>query len=72
VSQRLAGLSPKPVILAGGLTPENVADAIDVVRPAGVDVHTGVEDSNGRKSRDLVSRFVAAALSAFDELGMTI
>ena len=49
VSRRLVELADKPVILAGGLTPENVKRAILEVRPAGVDSHTGVEDSSGRK-----------------------
>jgi phosphoribosylanthranilate isomerase len=64
VSRRLVELSPRPVILAGGLTPDNVAEAIRRVRPAGVDSHTGVEDSSGRKDRDKVSRFVAEAKNA--------
>jgi len=67
VSRRLVECSPRPVILAGGLTAENVAEAIRVVRPAGVDSHTGVEDAVGRKDRDKVARFVAAAQSAFAE-----
>jgi phosphoribosylanthranilate isomerase len=53
------------VILAGGLRPSNVADAIARVRPASVDVHTGVEGADGRKRRDLVLAFVAAARRAF-------
>ena len=61
VSRRLVELSPRPVILAGGLTPENVAEAVRFVRPAGVDSHTGVEDTSGRKSREKVARFVAEA-----------
>ncbi len=55
----------RPVLLAGGLTPENVGDAIHRVRPAGVDVHTGVEGADGRKDRDRVRRFVDVARAAF-------
>jgi phosphoribosylanthranilate isomerase len=68
VSRRLVACSPRPVILAGGLTAENVAEAIRFVRPAGVDSHTGVEDATGRKDRDKVARFVAAARAAWAEL----
>ena len=65
VSRRLVEISPRPVILAGGLTPENVGRAIQTVRPAGVDVHTGVEDENGRKDPRRVRAFVAEAEEAF-------
>ena len=65
VSRRLVELSPQPVILAGGLRPENVARAIQEVHPAGVDVHTGVEGSNGRKDVQLVRAFVQQAREAF-------
>ena len=65
VSQRLVELSPKPVILAGGLTVSNVREAIETVRPAGVDVHTGIEFEDGRKGRDLTLRFVAEARAGF-------
>ena len=68
VSRRLVERSPKPVILAGGLTAGNVRDAIRTVRPAGVDVHTGVEGSDGRKRRDLVRTFVAEARAGFASL----
>jgi phosphoribosylanthranilate isomerase len=50
------------VILAGGLGPENVAEAIRRVQPAGVDAHTGLEDAAGRKDPDKVRRFVQTAL----------
>lgn len=54
------------ILLAGGLTHENVAEAIATVRPYGVDVSSGVEQSPGVKDFDKVSRFVANARSAFE------
>jgi phosphoribosylanthranilate isomerase len=53
-----------PLVLAGGLTAENVAVAISAVRPVAVDVASGVEHATGRKDPEKVRRFVAAALRA--------
>jgi phosphoribosylanthranilate isomerase len=56
------------LVLAGGLHAGNVADAIATVRPWGVDVSSGVEDSPGVKSPQKIFEFVRAARAAFKEL----
>ena len=56
--------SKVPVILAGGLNPENIAGAIREVQPYAVDVATGVEISPGIKDQEKVRAFIAACRSA--------
>ena len=50
----------KKIILSGGLTPENVSQAVRLVRPYGVDVSTGVEDAPGKKNHEKMRKFIEA------------
>jgi phosphoribosylanthranilate isomerase len=62
ISARIvAAVARLPVYLAGGLRPENVAEAVARVRPAGVDANSGVEDESGRKDAQRMREFVARA-----------
>ena len=58
---RVKRLSEGPIMLAGGLTPENVARAVEVSGAVAVDVASGVEDSDGQKDPELVMKFITEA-----------
>lgn len=64
--QAVCARAPRPTLLAGGLTPETVAEAIRTARPAGVDVSSGVEAAPGRKDSDKVRQFVRNAKTALE------
>ncbi len=59
-ARRIVEESPVPVILAGGLTPENVEEAIDTVRPYAVDACSGLEAGPGVKDREKIRAFMRA------------
>lgn len=65
VADRERSIGDMPTLLAGGLNPDNVGDAITIARPTGVDVASGVETEPGIKSKELVTRFVNASRRAF-------
>jgi len=61
ISREIVERLHTPIILAGGLTPENVVEAIRTVRPWGVDVHTGVEDPDGARNLARIRSFIERA-----------
>ncbi|MEQ1755375.1 MAG: phosphoribosylanthranilate isomerase [Micropepsaceae bacterium] len=60
----------KPWFLAGGLTPDTVANAIYQLRPTGVDVSSGVEKPRGVKDCGLIASFISKATMAFDDIAL--
>jgi phosphoribosylanthranilate isomerase len=60
LAREAKSLTDKPIILAGGLTPENVQDALEAVRPYAVDVSSGVETTPGVKDHAKVKAFIQA------------
>ncbi|OGG73833.1 hypothetical protein A3A40_00270 [Candidatus Kaiserbacteria bacterium RIFCSPLOWO2_01_FULL_54_20] len=61
ISKKIVESVSIPVVLAGGLTPENVAEAIATVSPAGVDVNSGVSNPDGSKDIEKVRAFIKVA-----------
>lgn len=61
ISRDIVAKSRVPIILAGGLNPDNVEEAIRTVGPWGVDVHTGVEDGEGRRDLGRLRAFIERA-----------
>lgn len=65
ISRRVVSRYPTPVILAGGLNPENVRSAIDQVKPYAVDANSGLRDAHGFKDHAKVHEFIANAKSSY-------
>jgi phosphoribosylanthranilate isomerase len=65
ISRNIVKEVSRPVILAGGLTPENVGDAIRLVKPYGVDASSGLKDPYGFKDEMKVINFVYRAKQEF-------
>jgi phosphoribosylanthranilate isomerase len=69
----VAGLNlNRPVILAGGLSPENITSAISALRPYGVDINSGVEDGPGKKNharlKDMIERIIRCHENSAEEV----
>ncbi len=69
ISGKIVHVTKLPVILAGGLNPDNVAEAIARVCPHGVDAHTGLENPDGTRNFTKIREFSKAAWGAFSQTG---
>ena len=63
LSEKIARSTTLPVILAGGLNPENISEAVRTVQPYGVDANSGVSNPNGTKDHEKLGLFIARAKS---------
>ncbi len=69
VAADIVARAPLPVMLAGGIDPDNVAEALEQVRPAGVDLSSGVEARVGKKAPDKVRRLVRVVRETEQRIG---
>jgi phosphoribosylanthranilate isomerase len=65
ISAEIVRRSSVPIILAGGLNPNNVSEAVIKVSPKGVDAHTGIENPDGTRNFEKIRMFAKSALDAF-------
>lgn len=72
ISAGIVEASPVPIILAGGLNAGNVVEAVQRVKPYGVDAHTGVEDADGTRNYEKIRLFAENARAGFLKIGIVL